>query len=254
MPKPEETQETPEPVPEKTERVYAGKFKSPDDLEKSYSELEKKLGEQGSRLGDTEKERSFLLSQLEHMQSKNQAAPAQDTATDFDAELAAVSAAIEEGELSISEGIKKTAQISAQMASANAVNGVRQAQERQVIEGSKAQFAKQNPDFFEMQRSGALEEVKSSLPGFHDDVSAFFAYKAQQTQNILKSELETTRAKAFEEGKAEMAKLAGGDKNTQKVLQSGGKSANEIGRKTGPMKQSEMRESGLNALNKARGG
>jgi len=256
MPKEEEPKEDPkqeeaalEEEP-KEEKLYAGKFKSPEDMEKSYSELESKLGEQGSRLGESEKQNSVLSSQLE----KSQKEPAkEEPKTDFDAMLADVASQMEEGDLSISEGLTKSAQISAQMGAAQAVDGVRQDQERRVVEGSKAQFAEQNPDFFEMQQSGALEEIKSSLPGFHDDVSAFFAHKEQLTKATFEEQMEATRVKAFDEGKAEMAKLADGDKNTQKVLQ-GGKQANEIGRKTGPLNKSELRDSGLAALQKARGG
>ena len=35
------------------DKVYAGRFKSPEDMEKSYTELEKKMSEQGNEVGRT---------------------------------------------------------------------------------------------------------------------------------------------------------------------------------------------------------
>ena len=235
-------------------KLYAGKFKSPEDLEKSYSELEKKLGEQGNKLGETEKEKSILMSHLENLKNQNEQEQSKaEPANDFEGQIKKIADAVEQGDLSIAEGMAQTAKISAQMASSEAVNGVQQAQQKQQIEVSKAKFAEEHPDFFDLQRSGALEQIKSQLPGFHDDVSAYFELKNQQSQANFQTELEAAKAQAFEAGKAEMAKLADGDKNTQKVLQSGGKTASEIGRKQGPFKQSELRASGLEALKRARG-
>jgi len=250
----EESQVLPEPKEEVKEgKVYAGKFKTTEDLEKSYSELETKLGKQGNELGNVQKQNSVLTNQLEQVQ--RQPAPKEETPTDFEAQLADITNQVEEGDLSISEGMIKTAQITSQMATTNAVDGVRQAQEQQVVEGSRAQFSEQNPDFFEMQSSGVLEEIKSQLPGFHDDVSAFFAYKEQQTKATFETALEEAKTSGFEAGKAEMAKIADGANNTQKVLQTpGGESAKNIGRSTGPLKGSELKASGLAALQKSRGG
>lgn len=262
MPKEEAVEEEPvetEPEPEeepKEEKVYAGKFKNPEDLEKSYTELEKKLGEQGSKLGETEKEKNILLAQMEQLQSQNkQVAPEnQDEAEDLNAQLQDITNKIEEGDLSIAEGMMQTAKITAQMAQMATVNDIQQQQQKQTVESSKKTFADQNPDFFDLQQSGELEAIKNELPGFHDDVSAYYAKKAMDTQTAMEQAIEAAKKEGFEQGKAEMAKLADGDKNTSKVLQSGGKTAQEIGRKKGPLKQTEMRQSGLAALERARGG
>lgn len=254
-PEPEPAKEEPKPEP-KEEKVYAGKFKSPEDLEKSYAELEKKLGEQGSRLGETEKEKNILLGQLEQLQGQNkQAAPEnRDEAADLNAQLQDITNKIEEGDLSIAEGMMQTAKITAQMAQMATVNDIQQQQQKQTVESSKRTFAEKNPDFFDLQQSGELEAIKNELPGFHDDVSAYYAKKAMDTQTAMEQAIEAAKKEGFEQGKAEMAKLADGDQNTSKVLQSGGKTAQEIGRKKGPMKQTELRQSGLAALERARGG
>ncbi len=248
---------TPEVVPtEKPEpQLLAGKFKSVEDLEKSYSELSKKIGDQGNKLGKSEEDKNILMRQLESMQAKNQETPkSQDKADDFEEQLTAITQQVEEGELSIGEGMKQTAMISAQIAQNATVAGMKDEQIKATTSQSKKAFADANPDFFEMQQSGELDEIKNQLPGFHDDISAYYALKAKTLQAGSQAAIEAARLEGIEAGKAEMAKVAGGDVNTQKVLQGGGKSTEQIGRKAGPMKPNEIRESGLAALQKARGG
>ena len=245
--------ETKDEPKEPETKVYAGKFKSPEELEASYSELQKKLGEQGNRLGETEKERSMLLSHLEQMKAQ---APAeqQEEGPDLNAQLAAIAEQVESGDLSIGEGMMQSAAISAQIAQAKTTEGIQQQQQQAVSANSQKTFAETYPDFFDMQKSGALEEIKSQRPGFHDDVSAYFEKKAMDTQAATAAAIEAAKAEAFEAGKAEMAKLAGGDKNTSKVLATPGNNGQNIGRKSGPISKNDLRQSGLAALQRARGG
>ena len=242
----------PEPAPEpEGEVLLAGKFKDVGELEKSYTELSKKIGDQGNRLGQAEEERSLLLKQLDSMQAQTQAAPVEtEKVVAFEQQLEVISQQIEDGEISIGEGTRQAAKISALMAQDETLKGIKAEQSQAAIDTSRKAFAEANPDFFELQASGELELIKAQLPGFHDDVSAYYAAKTAAAV----AGLETARAEGVELGKAEMAKIAGGDSNTQKVLQSGGKSAEQIGRKAGPMSPNEIRESGLAALQNARGG
>jgi len=233
------------------EALLAGKFKNVADLEKSYAELSSKIGEQGNRLGKAEEERSLLLRQLDSLQTQSQVAPQdEDKAAGFEEQLGQIAQQVEDGDLSIGEGMRQTAKISALIAQNETVKGIKQEQDQNAFNQSKQNFADANPDFFEMQQAGVLEAAKGKLPGFHDDVSAFYALKTEQAL----ASVEAARAEGIALGKAEMAKIAGGDSNTAKVLQSGGKSAESIGRKAGPMKPNEVRESGLAALQRARGG
>jgi len=258
-----ETKETESPAEEQqdtkteAEKVYAGKYKSPEDLEKAYSELEGKLGEQGNKLGQYEQEKSVLLNQIEQMQAQNNSAPAseQAQAEDLNARLQEISNAVEEGDISIADGLMQTAQITSQMAQENTLQSMARQQQEQVVTDSKSKFAQENADFFALQQSGELENIKSQYPGFHDDVSAYYAKKAMDTQAAMEAAVEAARQEAFEAGKAEMAKVADGDKNTRKVLQTPGDKAKNIGQKPpGAYTQTDMRSSGLAALQAARGG
>src|SRR4051812_18493311 len=59
-------EETPAETPAETEqRLLAGKYKSPEDLERAYQEAERRLGEQGNELGQ-------YRAYLEQMQAAQQ--------------------------------------------------------------------------------------------------------------------------------------------------------------------------------------
>ena len=174
---------------------------------------------------------------------------------DLAAKMEEIAQQVEDGDLSIADGIMQTSQITQQIATENTLKSMDERQQQQAAQASQARFAEENEDFFDLRDSGELDKVKSDLPGFHDDISAYYAHKAQAAQASLEAAVEAARAEGFEAGKVEMAKVADGDKNTRKVLQKPGESAKDIGAKpSGSYTQSEMRQSGLAALKAARGG
>ncbi|WP_289020399.1 hypothetical protein [Desulfobacter postgatei] len=250
------SQEGEKEEPAKEERLYAGKFKTPEDMEKSYAELEAKQGQIGNEVGTLRKERETLLSLLEKQQQAPDATKEEkQEAEDLTAKLQEISQKVEDGDLTIAEGMLQTSQITQQIATKNTLASMESMQQQKALEGSRAKFAEDNPDFFEMLQSGALKEVKDQLPVFHDDISAFYAKKAFDAQSNLAAAVDAARKEGFEAGKAEMAKIADGDSNTRKVLQKPGETAKNIGtKKTGSYSQNEMRQSGLAALQAVRGG
>lgn len=245
--KPDEPVVAPAVEPVAEPKVYAGKYKSPEDLEAAYSGLEQKLGKQGEELGSLKKDKDFLSSQLEKVQT-----PAKEKSVDvdLDAQLLEIQNQIEDGTLSVSEGVAKTAKITGQMASESAVRTVNEQLKQSTVDGSRAAFAKDHPDFFELQKSGALDDAKGKYPGLHDDFSAYF----HVTADVQAANIEAAKLESFEAGKKEMQNLESGDTRTEKVLQTPGTQAKEIGRKDGPYTKSDLQNSGLAALKKAREG
>lgn len=57
------------------QRLYAGKFDSPDKLEQSYEELQRKLGQQGNALGQMQQQYNQLLQYVQQMQVAQQTTP-----------------------------------------------------------------------------------------------------------------------------------------------------------------------------------
>src|SRR5574343_962874 len=82
------------------EHLLLGKFKSPDDLAKAYSELEKRFGQQSGEVGELRKQQQILFGQLEGKggqqgQASQQAqTPAQP---DYDAQLSDIQQKVDEG-------------------------------------------------------------------------------------------------------------------------------------------------------------
>jgi len=226
------------------EKLLAGKFKTPEEMEQGYTNLEQKLGEQGEEVSTLRKQTQYLTEQLE---SGKQAAQEEggQAGEDYNAKLQDIQNQIEEGELSVSEGLAKTSEITAAMATDQAMTKFHETQQQQAVEASKQKFAEDNPDFFELQKQGELEKVKSQYPGLHDDFSAYFQLKANQEAQA-----------AYERGKQEMAKIAEGDKGTQKVLPGEGSDPQmqEIGDNKKPAGESDMKESMLNKLKSYRKG
>lgn len=50
-------------------RLWAGKYQSPEELERSYQELQRKLGEQGQQLGQMQQQYQQLIAYLQQMQT-----------------------------------------------------------------------------------------------------------------------------------------------------------------------------------------
>ncbi len=251
----EELPEGPPPEEEPEPKMYAGKFKSPEDLESGYVGLEEKVGSQGRELGTVKKQNELLMQQLESIQKSQTKETQPEPDEDLDAQIAAIARQVEEGELSIAESLVKTAVLSSKKATSEAVRGVKEMQQRETIQKSQQAFRDENAEFFELQKSGALDAYKAKYPGLHDDFSAYYAYKADSMANATQAAVEAAKAEAFEAGKKTMAKVAAGDERTTKVLQKPGGTQSKIGRPTkGAYTQKDLRNSGLEALRKARGG
>ena len=142
------------------------------------------------------------------------------------------------------------AAVTTKQATGNAIKGVQAAQSQEQADFSKANFLSNNPEFEQLQASGALNEIKNTLPGLHDDFSAYQSYQTQRAIADVDTRIATAKAEGIEAGKAEMAKIAGGDLNTQKVLSSAG-SAIDVGRGDKPKTTQELRDSGLAAFKAA---
>ena len=182
----------------------AGKFNSPSDLENGYLELQAKLDSQGNELGGTRQQLQVLSDQLAQAQAASVEEPAQAAFAD---QLQALQQQIEEGDVSVAEGLAKSAEITAAMAAESATENFQAAMEKDRLERVQAAFIQSNPDFEAIKQSGELDAIKNEYPGLHDDFSAFFEYKGRMASN-----------EAFEKGKNEGLKVGQGDKETRTVL------------------------------------
>lgn len=234
----------PEPAPEvetqETENepdLILGKFKSPDELATSYQELEKRIGEQGNELGSIKQMNSLLLNKLEQRDARDKTPATEAEKDDFDynARMSELVNGVEAGDIPYDQALAKAADLAAETATRNALSKYQEMTAKQQREAAQQRFLDEHPDFIELMNSGKLDPVKKSLPGIHDDFSAYFAYQAQQ-------------ATAAAEEQKRIDKIAQGAERTDKVLQKPGAKAKDIGRPNKKMTASELKAHTLQRL------
>lgn len=189
---------------------------SGDDWETRYKNLEKKLGEQGNEMGQLKKQNQELVQQLEQMKSGDQdKAKGEQQAPGYEDKMNQIYKQLDDGDISVEEALRQSNALTKQMTEANvekaASQKVQEALEQKDQEAMVNKFFEDHPDFQQLKESGVLDQEKQSMPGFHDDFSAYFAHKAR-----------TAADEAYKKGKEEMQGLAEGDANTEKVLQKPG--------------------------------
>lgn len=231
--------EPPEPAPEPVEEPepILGKFKSPDELATAYQELEKKLGEQGTELGSQKQMNSMLLEQMQNRQAQDRTPATEDEVDTFDYEssMSELAKGVEEGDIPIEQALVQSANLAAENATRNALSQYEKMTAKQQQEAAQEKFLSDHPDFMELKQSGELEAVKKTLPGMHDDFSAYFAFRAE-------------KALADAQAKNEIDRIAGGDERTSKVLNKPGAKAKDIGKPKKGMSSSELKKHTLARL------
>ncbi len=218
----QETVEESEPI--------LGKFKSADDLAAAYQELEKKMGEQGSELGSLKQMNSMLMNQFDKRQAQDQTPATEAEKDDFDynARMGELVKGVEAGDIPFEQALFQASNLAAETATRNALSKYQELTAKQQRDAAQQQFLDDHPDFIELMNSGKLDPVKKSLPGIHDDFSAYFAYQAQQ-------------ATAAAEAQKEMDRIAQGAERTDKVLQKPGAKAKDIGKPKGKLSPAELK-------------
>jgi hypothetical protein len=198
-----------EPQAPPTTKIKVGeKEMDPADLAKSYLELQKKLGEQGNELGKFRGQSEILLRQVADMQERmagqQRGEQKQNQPPDFEAQKAAITKAIDSGEISVEEGNAKMwdlmderatmkAQKIAEKAVMEARSAFEKAQQDREAEQIKAKFLDKNKDFLAFRDSEDAARIKAEDP-VHDDVSAYYAWiamKAVQQFNELSDRVQS---------------------------------------------------------------
>jgi hypothetical protein len=238
-----------------SEALILGKFKSAEDMANAYKALEQDHGRLGSELGSARKQNETLLNLVSQgVQGSAAASTPQESTADqiakIDKELDSIDAAVEAGEMSISEGRKKDRELTRQRTQLEMNDQFAKAKSQNDAAGMVANFKAAHPDFQQALDSGALEEIKKANP-LHDNISAYYEWKANEAIAGADAREKT----AFEKGKAEISSLAAGSQATNRVL---GRSGSEV-RVTnapapGPLNSQQMSEGMMGVLRGVRGG
>lgn len=205
----ESEQKTTQPEETKSEESdgkLLGKFKSPEELAASYSELEKVLGRQSAEL-------NHLRNRVEESSAEPDEPPAPPE--DFEQARADIEKLIDDGELSVSEGLTKLAAITKQETEYQLEAKFADFEQKREAKEQYNQFLNNNPEFLDYEEQGLLDAEMQKNP-MHDKFSAFFAVKGKMEAQAL-----------YEKGKEEALKLAKGADGTRSVLAKPGGAARE---------------------------
>ena len=189
------SEETTAPVEKKDDGPILGKFKTPEDLAAAYTELEQTLGRQRQEIGD--------LRQQTQVQVPDDAGP---EPIDFGGERETIQNKIEDGDISLAEGLEQLSSLAQQETAAQMEQKFEEYDQKKTADNMYQEFVNSNPGFIEMDQNGMLAEEMKTNP-MHDKFSAYFAVKGKQDAQA-----------AYEKGQEEALKLAKGADGTRSVL------------------------------------
>ena len=200
---------TPAAEPGKDEELILGKYKSSEDLEKAYTELEKKHGTQGQELGTLRGEvAQHRATQAEAEKAEKDKQP---PATDYEAKLNEIYDKLEAGDISVTEAVKQSNSLTAEMTMASAIAESDKRTQALLLdkdaETAESDWHTQHPDYNEVVASGVLQPYIDKNPILVDETVAYFQYKAEQS---------------FEDGKLEAEKIAKGAELADTVVKEPG--------------------------------
>ena len=223
-------------VDDKGGEKLLGKFDTPEDLAKGYTELETLLDKQGGEVGDLRKQVTEL--------SKTAEKPAEDKAGTPDDSFAdkerSILERIDKGDIELATGMAELMSLTREETKREMETKFTDHDQKREAQDLYDDFVEDNPLFQELKAAGKLAEVMKTNP-MHDEFSAFFAIKA---------ELDATSS--FEKGQEEALKIAKGADGTRRVLNDPGNQNREAPTPKKGMSQGEQAGGMMAAMQAAR--
>ena len=210
------------------EKLLAGKYKTPEELESAYTNLSSKLGEQGSELGNLRKEAEFYKSQTENLlgKLKDVTTPhVEDRApADMKTQIRQAREAFESGDMSEDDFYSYLIETGANKGYERAQSAFSERMQDFQAQNVQNEFLKSEDGklFQEVRASGELNKIMAENP-LEDEYSAFRTYQYRKAV----AEREQAIAEAKEAGKSEAQKIAQGAEVAKTVLKSPGATVQE---------------------------
>lgn len=178
-----------------------GKFDTPEDLAKGYTELETLLNKQGTEVGDLRKQNAELSAKKEPVKEKG----GEDTKSYSDREKEILEN-IDKGDVELAAGMAELMSLTREETTKEMETKFSAHDDKRAAQDLYDDFVEDNPLFSELKTAGKLAEVMKTNP-MHDEFSAYFAVKA-----------ELDAASSFEKGQEEALKISKGADGTRRVL------------------------------------
>lgn len=169
--------------------------KERDDALSKIQEFESRLAAQNEQLVQ------FQRSMIEATRGGQERARETPPQRNFDAELQAIDKQLEEGDISLVEANVKQREILREQSKIEAQAYYQEMMKGQNVSALQQAFLKDNPDYLTFVQSGKVKEIQGKAPwgGLHDDVSAFFAHKLEETLASKEKEIQSAVEKAVKE-------------------------------------------------------
>lgn len=218
------------------EGTILGKFKTPEDLERAYTELENKMSQQTNEIGQLRKQAKDASTAPK--EKEKEAEPPKD----YDDARSQIEEKVESGEISVAEGMAMIGEITREQTSAELESRFEDYDRKRSADEMYSNFINQSPEFLQMDESGALDDVIAKDP-MHDKFSAYLLLKGQQDAQD-----------AFEKGKEEALRLSKGADGTRSILSKPGSTSREAPKPKKGMSERERVDGMMAALENARAG
>lgn len=221
-----------------------GKFKTPEELGKAYTDLEKKFGEQGKELGNLRKSHALLTDEFSKNKSAAEKAKTEkaEPKTDYEAQLNEIYSKLENGDISVTEAIKQSNALTAEMTMAQSMNIANKRTQELLAdkdaEAAEKKFLEDHSDYEELVASGALQPFIDANPLLVDETIAYFQYKAQEN---------------FEKGKEESEKIAKAGDIADQVLKTPGTPVTRTQARQKPLTEAELEAKQNKTIDEMRG-
>jgi hypothetical protein len=237
-------------------KIYAGKYKSVEDLEAGYQNLQKSHGQQSNELGGVREQLTSINNNMLSMQQAQQGQPQQGPS--FEEQRSKVVTGFKSGDIDEIGMATQLSNISAQETAQQTQAQYQKDLEKQGQEFNAQltqrdqqqayqQFTSNNPDFEPLLEGGQIQQMIDADPYVRDEYDAYYKIQA----NVNAEAGKTAAAAAFEAGKAEaLAQVSGSDPSKSVTAGAGQQSPAPVGteQSAGKPTKSQLLSSGLAAF------
>jgi hypothetical protein len=200
------------PEEQATEQTQTEKSSDPD-WKTQYEELRQAYGRMGNELGSTRQKMAEMEAAIAKQGSPAKENKTSSEANDFDAQMAKIYKDVDDGEITMGEGLAKVAKLTQKHTLDQANQQFQQFSQEKDAAQAVREFRKANPTFDQVRQTPefrSLQENNPLLAG--DDFSTFLEFQRLQA---------TTQANTYQQQIADLTKrleLAEGAKATAKVV------------------------------------
>ena len=169
-----------------------------EDTRSQLDNAQQLIGRQSGEVGELRQSLAALSEELPQKKGEPD--------EDYDARIQELATQYESGEVEGGEAMANIARLAMEKGVKAATTAIRSEMEKTQSQEIEQKFLDQNPDFKDLVNNGSLDDIKKANP-LHDDMSAYYEYKARETQAKLDEAVKQAEASGEKTG-AEMAAQA----------------------------------------------